>query len=71
MEHPVTNHLQAMRRLRGETQESLAARLNVQPTAISRWERGERVPSLYWALRLADVLACRVDDLFVLPEDSQ
>jgi DNA-binding XRE family transcriptional regulator len=60
----MVNHIQALRRLRGLTQEQLATQLGVHPSVVSRWERGVRLPSLPIALRLADALACRVDDLF-------
>ena len=67
----MTNHIQAVRRLRGETQESLGKQLGLPGSAVSRWERGERMPSLYWALRLAEVLACRVEDLFAAPPSHE
>lgn len=67
MDKPLINHLQAMRRLRGLTQEALAQQLGVQRSVISDWERGVVMPTIYWALRLADALVCRVEEIFSLP----
>lgn len=60
------NHVQAMRRLRGMTQDDLARRLGVSYQMVSRWERGRVQPTLVTALRIAQVLECSVESLFFL-----
>ena len=46
----------------------LAELAGIPPEQISRWERGNAVPTLEMALRLALALGCRVDDIFVFEE---
>lgn len=52
-----------LRRARGLTQAKLAEMINLEQEAISRWERGTRVPTLYRLQQLSDALECTVDDL--------
>ncbi len=58
------NRLAEARRRQGLTQRALALRLGVAESHVSRWEHGERLPSLPWALRLARVLGHPVEWLF-------
>ncbi|AGW91583.1 XRE family transcriptional regulator [Ralstonia pickettii DTP0602] len=53
----------AQRRARGLTQAKLAEMINLEQEAVSRWERGTRVPTLYRLQQLSDALECTVDDL--------
>jgi transcriptional regulator with XRE-family HTH domain len=46
----------------GLTQTALAARLGLHPSAICRWERGRFRPSARMRTRLAQVLACCVEE---------
>ena len=48
--------LRARRRALGFTQAGLAAALGTRPVMVGRWERGEALPSLEEALRLAEIL---------------
>lgn len=52
-----------LRRARGLTQAKLAEMINLEQEAISRWERGTRVPTLYCLQQLSNALECTVDDL--------
>lgn len=45
------------------SQEKLAKAAGVSRVAITRYEAGERVPSLEIAARIARALGCKVDDL--------
>jgi transcriptional regulator with XRE-family HTH domain len=45
------------------SQEELAQASNVSRVAITRYETGERVPSIAIAARIAKALGCKVDDL--------
>jgi transcriptional regulator with XRE-family HTH domain len=49
-------NLRAARLALGLTQEELASRCNLHPTAVSLLERGQRVPRADTQLKLADVL---------------
>ncbi|HHT8992373.1 TPA: helix-turn-helix domain-containing protein [Burkholderia cenocepacia] len=51
------------RRARGLTQAKLAEMIDLEQEAISRWERGTRVPTLHRLQQLSDALDCSVDQL--------
>lgn len=51
------------RRARGLTQARLAEMIDLEQEAISRWERGTRVPTLHRLQQLSDALDCSVDQL--------
>ena len=51
-------------------QKELAVLADIPAEQISRWERENAVPSLKMALRLAKVLGCHVDDIFILEESE-
>ncbi len=60
-----------LRRLRQErrlTQEELASRIGLSRQSLNNIEMGRSVPSTEIALRAAEVLGCRVEDLFQLAE---
>ncbi|ABK07674.1 MULTISPECIES: helix-turn-helix domain-containing protein [Burkholderia] len=51
------------RRARGLTQAKLAEMIDLEQEAVSRWERGTRVPTLHRLQQLSDALNCSVDQL--------
>ncbi|WKZ85965.1 helix-turn-helix transcriptional regulator [Ralstonia pickettii] len=51
------------RRALGLTQARLAELIDLEQEAVSRWERGTRVPTLYRLQQLSDALDCTVDAL--------
>ncbi|HDR9160673.1 TPA: helix-turn-helix transcriptional regulator [Burkholderia vietnamiensis] len=51
------------RRARGLTQAKLAEMIDLEQEAISRWERGARMPTLHRLQQLSDALDCSVDQL--------
>ncbi|WP_186082938.1 MULTISPECIES: helix-turn-helix domain-containing protein [Burkholderia] len=51
------------RRARGLTQAKLAEMIDLEQEAISRWERGTRMPTLHRLQQLSDALNCSVDQL--------
>lgn len=61
-----SNHLRQVRTQKGFSQSELAARAGVTRQAISSIESNLYLPTTAVALRLASVLACRVEDLFSL-----
>lgn len=56
-------NLRRLRLARGYTQEELGKLLNVQKSAISKYERGTVVPTADILLRLADIFGVSVDTL--------
>jgi transcriptional regulator with XRE-family HTH domain len=55
--------LRLARESRGWSQSDLAIRTGLQPSAISHFETGQRVPSLGNLIRLSDCLALSLDSL--------
>lgn len=60
----VGSNLRQRRLTAGLTQEEIAERCGVTRQTIIAVERGNYVPSVLLALRLAQALDCRVEDLF-------
>lgn len=52
-----------LRRAKGLTQAQLAEMIDLEQEAVSRWERGARVPTLHRLQQLSDALECSVDQL--------
>ncbi len=50
---------------RGYKKKWIAQQLEVSDVVLSRWINGKNLPSLEKAFHLADVLNCKVDDLFI------
>ena len=60
------NHLKSIRTQKGFSQSELASRAGLTRQAVSSIESNVYLPTTGVALRLASVLACRVEDLFSL-----
>ena len=65
----VYNKLKKIRNEKHISQEELAAAIRCNSRTISRYETGERYPSLELALRLARYLDLSTDELFTLDKD--
>lgn len=65
----VKNHLEAIRKERGVTQEALAAALEVTRQTISSLEKGRYNPSILLAFKLARYFELRIEDIFIYEED--
>ncbi len=61
------NNLEATRKSAGLTQRQLSELAEVSRKSINAIENGVYVPSTVLALRIAETLGCRVEDLFRLP----
>ena len=61
------NNLEAARKSAGLTQQQLSELAEVSRKSINAIENGVYVPSTVLALKIADTLGCRVEDLFRLP----
>jgi len=59
----MANNVGGLRRARGWSQEALAQRIPVDPSTVSRWERGLQAPDLRTRRRLAAVLEVEVERL--------
>ncbi|MGZ8382433.1 MAG: substrate-binding domain-containing protein [Nitrospira sp.] len=61
-----SNHLQSIRTMKGLSQVELAKHAGITRQAVSAIESNLHLPTTAVALRLASILACRVEDLFSL-----
>jgi putative transcriptional regulator len=69
---PIGNHLRRLRFEHGEmSQEALARRVGITRQTVIAIEAGQYAPSLELAMRLAQVFARRVDDVFFWNETRQ
>ena len=60
------NNLEKLRKNAGLTQQELSERANVSRKSINAVENGIYVPSTVLALKIAETLGCKVEDLFRL-----
>ena len=60
------NPIARMRLAKGLTQNQLAEEVGCLRKDVSRWERGERRPSISSAIKLARALDCKIEDLFAI-----
>jgi len=70
MKEEVVNHVREHRKKMGITQEELAGAVGVSRQSIISIEKGQYVPSLQLALKLAAFFKCQTDDLFQLPQEA-
>ena len=61
------NNLEVARKSAGLTQQQLSELAQVSRKSINAIENGVYVPSTVLALKIAETLDCRVEDLFKLP----
>ena len=61
------NNLEAARKSAGLTQQQLSELAEVSRKSINAIENGVYVPSTVLALKIAETLGCRGEDLFRLP----
>lgn len=71
IEKSYRTELQRLREKVGISQKRLADDLNVSQTAIGFWERGERVPSVDSAYKLAKYFGTSMEQLFSLGESLE
>lgn len=64
------NKVRERRYARGIKQAELAKMVKVSQSALSDIESGKHTPGVDAAIRIARVLKCDVEDLFVEPEDG-
>jgi len=61
------NNLEDIRKSAGLTQQELSIKAEVSRKSINAIENGVYVPSTVLALKIANTLDCKVEDLFKLP----
>ena len=63
------NNLEELRKSTGLTQQQLSESAEVSRKSINAIENGIYVPSTVLALKIAETLGCKVEDLFKLPKN--
>ena len=63
------NNLDKLRKSSGLTQQELSVSAEVSRKSINAIENGVYIPSTVLALKIANTLKCKVEDLFKLPQD--
>jgi len=63
----LSNNLEELRKAAGLTQQELSIVAEVSRKSINAIENGVYVPSTVLALKIAQTLNCKVEDLFKLP----
>ena len=61
------NNLEELRKSAGLTQQDLSESAEVSRKSINAIENGVYVPSTVLALKIANTLNCKVEDIFKLP----
>ena len=64
------NNLEELRKSAGLTQKELSVSAEVSRKSINAIENGIYIPSTVLALKIANILNCKVENLFNLPEES-
>ncbi len=62
----IGDNIKRLRRQKGITQETLAERMHVSSTAVSKWERNETLPDISMVLPLASYFGVSTDELLGL-----
>jgi putative transcriptional regulator len=62
------NNLEELRKSFGLTQQELSVSAEVSRKSINAIENGVYIPSTVLALKIANTLKCKVEDLFKLPQ---
>lgn len=62
------NNLEDFRKFAGLTQQELSVSAEVSRKSINAIENGVYIPSTVLALKIANTLKCKVEDLFKLPQ---
>ena len=65
----LSNNLEELRKSAGLTQQKLSENAEVSRKSINAIENGIYVPSTVLALKIAETLGCKVEDLFKLPKN--
>ncbi len=58
------NSIKQKREAKGFTQNEFALKLSVDRSTVAKWETGEALPRADKLPQLAEILDCKIDDLF-------
>lgn len=58
------NNIRELLKINNMTEKELACKLKMTETSVSRYINGVRIPNVITAIRMAEILNCKVEDLF-------
>ena len=64
-------NLRSIRLKQGITQKQVADCLNVSVQSISKWEKGDALPSIEFLPKMAECLKCEINDFFASNSESE
>ena len=64
-------NLRSIRLKQGITQKQVADFLNVSVQSISKWEKGDALPSIEFLPKMAECLKCEINDFFASNSESE
>ena len=67
----MTNNIKKYLGKKGIKSNWVANQLDCHRTEVSNWISGRRVPNLYRALKLANLLDCSVEDLYSIDNNKR
>ena len=62
--------LKEFRTKSGKTQKDLAEYLSISPQSVSKWEKGEALPSMEYLPKIAKFFGCTPNDFFGIEENQ-
>ena len=63
----ISANLKELREEAELTQSEVAKELNISAQSVSKWERGEALPSIEFLPKLAELYDCEINDFFSKP----
>lgn len=57
-------NLKRLRQTVGLSQKQIAEHLNISPQSVSKWEKGDSLPSIDYLPQMAQLLQCEINDFF-------
>ena len=67
----INKNLRSIRLKQGITQKQVADFLNVSVQSISKWEKGDALPSIEFLPKMAECLKCEINDFFASNPESE
>lgn len=67
----IGNNIKNLRLSKNMTQDQLAAKLNISPQAVSKWENGTTAPDIALLPELSVILGVTIDDLFAMTDETR
>lgn len=64
-------NLKNIRLRQGLSQKQVAEFLNISPQSVSKWEKGEALPSIEFLPQLSEILSCEINDFFVVNSQNK